>query len=317
MLVAWTGVISALNLGNKAQAITARRLEMTRAIDLMANEIRQAQAINRSGTTVANGSTVSLADVVQQGGVTLNQLGPYGEISLYLEIPFTQNAPEICPSGTDYGNSSPAGPSGYDPVVYDVRDSPMGWLPPKVVTRYGRIPQSNGTLDPCSRPVANDIVADSLAATNSNATCPNGVLAGQGGFQTCTQGETVELLFKSSIDGVKTVDSDTTITQRSQNFSPTSSSSTSGRTCQTESFQYSENDDTPVDLTFVNQRDSAVHLYWLNYIGNRESFGEIQPGQSLIINTFVTHPWVVADNTTAQCTDLVMPDLNETTINIA
>ena len=316
MLIAWTGLVSALNMSNRSQAVTARQLEMTNTIDIMTKEIRRAQAINRSGSLIPDGTT-TLTDVVVQGGVNLNDLGPYGEIALYLEVPFTKDAPAICPVGTENANNAPIGPSHYDPVVYDVRNSPQGWFPPKVVTRYGRLPSRDGTIDPCSNPRANDIAIDSLADTNSNTSCASGLLAGQGGFHTCTQGDQVELLFKSAIDGVKTVESQTTVSKRIHDFSPTQAQKMSGeKSCKTESLQSAQNEDTPVKITFNNQRDSVVRLYWIDHSGQRQLFNEIQPQQSLLVNTYLTHPWVVADNISDQCTDLVMPDVMTPSVNI-
>ena len=317
ILIGWSGLMAALNMSNQAQAKTARNVEMNRAIDLLSNEVRQAQAINRTGSTIPDGTSVTLADVATNGGVNLSHLGPYGEIALYLELPFTTEAPAICPAGTENAGNTPIGPSTYDPVVYDIRNSPYGWLPPKVVTRYGRLPNSQGVLDPCTNPIANDIVADSLA-DQDNITCSNGFLAGQGGFHTCTPGETVEVLFKSAIDGVQSVKSDTTIAKRSLNFAPTGSTTSieGHKYCPDEPSLYSLNDLVPLNITFSNQRGQAINLFWIDYQGVRQFYNELQPGESVVQPTFITHPWVITDKDTGECVQLVMPDLNTPTINI-
>ena len=56
MLIAWTGLMSALNMSAAAQAKTNLKLELTHTLDLMTNEIRQAQTINRTANTIINGT---------------------------------------------------------------------------------------------------------------------------------------------------------------------------------------------------------------------------------------------------------------------
>ncbi len=84
-------------------------------------------------------------------------------------------------------------------MVYDLRPSTGVWLNPRVINRYGRIPTSNGTIDPCSNPVAGDIFVDAISDIDINPTnCnPPAVLAGSGGFYVCTQGLKVELYLRS------------------------------------------------------------------------------------------------------------------------
>ena len=317
ILIAWSGLMAALNMSHQAQALTARKVEINRAIDLLANEIRQAQSINQSGTMIPDGSSISLEQVASNGGVDLSNLGSYGEIALYLELPFTTDAPEVCPTGTDNAGNPPIGPQNYDPVVYDIRDAADGWLPPKVVTRYGRLPDSQGMLDPCTNPLANDIVADSLT-DQASATCTQGFQAGLGGFQTCTHGETVDLLFKSAIEGAHSIESETAVSKRSLGFQPTGSKTwlEGHPSCPDENYQVSLNDLVPVDLTFSNQRDQAVKLYWIDYAGVRQFYNELQPNESILMNTFITHPWVITDAGTEECINLVMPDLQTSSFNI-
>ena len=68
ILLAWTGLLSAINMSNKAQAITSRKLELTTALDVITQEVRQAQLINQSGNVISNGNDVSLEDVIDQSG---------------------------------------------------------------------------------------------------------------------------------------------------------------------------------------------------------------------------------------------------------
>mmetsp|Transcript_13054 Transcript_13054/g.12898 ORF Transcript_13054/g.12898 Transcript_13054/m.12898 type:complete len:296 (+) Transcript_13054:192-1079(+) len=44
-------------------------------------------------------------------------------------------------------------------------------------------------------------------------------------------------------------------------------------------------------VTFVNETDSPVTLYWLDYKGRRKTYGIIAPGETHEQHTFLTHPW--------------------------
>ncbi len=213
IFLAWAGLIWTLSFSNTAQAKTARVNELIRAQDIMISEIREAQSVNQSGSLQANGATVSMIDVVAKSGITLNDLGNYGDIALYLELP-TNASVKSCPTDT---GSIPADP--IDRVIYDIRPSPPGWLEPKAISRYGRIPSMDGSIDPCSKPVANDIIADSVANTASAGTC-NGVISGSDGFRACMKGESLNLLMKSSINGVDSLSTQSHVTTRAVTLDP-------------------------------------------------------------------------------------------------
>ncbi|NJN23609.1 MAG: hypothetical protein HC810_03430 [Acaryochloridaceae cyanobacterium RL_2_7] len=212
MLIAWTGLISALNMSAAAQAKTNLKIELTKGLDVMTNEIRQAQAINRTANTMMDGSGITLNDVVVNAGIDLNHLGNYGDIGLYLELPTD-------PTITSCASGAPA--EDVDRIVYDIRDSPQSWLPPKVIARYGRIPDERGQINPCSQPVSNDIIADSISAKNDSPLTCAGVLSGSNGFQTCTVGDQVSLHLNSSVESVTQKPIETTIAPRTVVIAPT------------------------------------------------------------------------------------------------
>ena len=56
---------------------------------------------------------------------------------------------------------------------------------------------------------------------------------------------------------------------------------------------------THAPITFVNQTDIDVLVYWLNYSGEREFWFSLAPGESHFENTWLTHPWVVVTIRTA------------------
>lgn len=51
----------------------------------------------------------------------------------------------------------------------------------------------------------------------------------------------------------------------------------------------------PVSVVFINRTDRTVHVYWLDYKGQRKSYGAIPPGGRQVQNTFSTHPFVITD----------------------
>jgi prepilin-type N-terminal cleavage/methylation domain-containing protein len=188
---AFSGLIMISSLSRQAQVKIERRIELSRAFDFMTHEIRAARRINRTATKIADGTT-SLQDVITTAGLNLAALGSYGTIALYLEIPMTDTA--SCPV-----------PKDYDQVVYDIRPNPSSWLGPRIISRYGRIPESDGTIDPCSPPVSSDVLVDSITANDPSPvpTCvAPGVLSGSGGFYTCVTKGLVDLYLRSAISNL-------------------------------------------------------------------------------------------------------------------
>jgi hypothetical protein len=47
-----------------------------------------------------------------------------------------------------------------------------------------------------------------------------------------------------------------------------------------------------VPVTFENDADKPCTLWWYNYQGARVNYGVLQPGASMAMNTYATHPWV-------------------------
>jgi type II secretory pathway pseudopilin PulG len=204
ILIVGAGFISVLNSGKMAEARTARRTELNRAFDFITNEVRQAQSINQTANIVAN-ATTTVADIVVQSGLSLSSLGSYGTPALYMEIPIGK-APALCPAGGPNAGLAPPFPTSYDRVVYDIRTSSQGWLGPRAISRYGRIPKSDGSIDPCSNPIASDVLIDAISPTMSVLpTCPTpSVLSGAEGFYTCVNGAQVDLFFQSNVVGAET-----------------------------------------------------------------------------------------------------------------
>lgn len=202
--VAGFGLVAILQADNKAEAQTERRGELNRALGFIADEIRMARRVNTTGDT-----TTTASAAVSASNPALS-LGNADTLVLYLEIPITGNIPTTCPSGGPNAGSPPPQPSTYDRVIYDIRSSRQtSWLGPRVIDRYGRIPTSDGTIDPCSTPVASKALVDSISDTGTAPTCDSpAVLSGTEGFYVCVNGRKADLY----INGKLTSDSGNTDT---------------------------------------------------------------------------------------------------------
>ena len=201
-----TSVVTILRANKEAEARTQRRIDLSRAFDFITNETRMARAINQTDTTISNGTSVTVEDVVASSGLDLTDLGAYETVVLYLEIPISADIPDTCPAGGPNAGSPPPEPADYDRVVYDIRPNATTWLGPRAIYRYGRVPESDGTINPCSTPISSDILVDAIAAINISPTptCNDpAVLSGAGGFYACVNGRQVNLHLQSKVSNIE------------------------------------------------------------------------------------------------------------------
>ena len=47
----------------------------------------------------------------------------------------------------------------------------------------------------------------------------------------------------------------------------------------------------PTQVEFINHGKEIKTIYWLNYEGRRVYYARLQPGDSYIQKTYVSHPW--------------------------
>lgn len=76
--------------------------------------------------------------------------------------------------------------------------------------------------------------------------------------------------------------------------------------CTAEPTLRSTSGDSPVLVRFVNARPDRIELMWLDYDGNRKSYGTLEPGAIREQWTFLTHPWVIVDSSRA-CLEIRVP----------
>ncbi|MCB9714349.1 MAG: hypothetical protein H6712_10855 [Myxococcales bacterium] len=54
--------------------------------------------------------------------------------------------------------------------------------------------------------------------------------------------------------------------------------------------------DAAAQIVWHNESGAVRRLYWLDYTGTRNPFGQLEPGQtSGVYYTYATHPWLVTD----------------------
>mgnify|MGYP000400862698 CR=1 FL=1 len=63
---------------------------------------------------------------------------------------------------------------------------------------------------------------------------------------------------------------------------------------------------TKTSITFVNKAKTYRGLLWLGFDGQPKDYGNVAPGKETTIQTFLTHPWMVATGP-GDCLQIVMP----------
>jgi enediyne biosynthesis protein E4 len=76
--------------------------------------------------------------------------------------------------------------------------------------------------------------------------------------------------------------------------------------CSEESSLHSISGTVATSIEFQNKTSKTLKLFWINYQGKRELYQTLQPGQSNVQPTFVTHPWVVAEENNT-CFSIFLP----------
>ncbi len=68
----------------------------------------------------------------------------------------------------------------------------------------------------------------------------------------------------------------------------------------------SKNSDTATTITFVNGASTMRGIMWLGFDGQPKDYANLQVGESVTLQTFVTHPWMVVTGP-GDCLEIVMP----------
>ena len=62
----------------------------------------------------------------------------------------------------------------------------------------------------------------------------------------------------------------------------------------------------PATITFINDTDGYRAIMWIDFDGNPQLFGGVNPGESLVQSTFVGHPWMITDGP-GNCLEVYQP----------
>jgi hypothetical protein len=76
--------------------------------------------------------------------------------------------------------------------------------------------------------------------------------------------------------------------------------------CEEEKNVRSRSGTTSTSIVFSNGSSHGVRIYWIDYGGARKFYGKLENGQSLNFQTYITHPWLVAD-LEDKCLGIYMP----------
>jgi hypothetical protein len=68
----------------------------------------------------------------------------------------------------------------------------------------------------------------------------------------------------------------------------------------------SKNSNTPTTITFVNGASTMRGIMWLGFDGQPKDYANLQVGESVTLQTFLTHPWMVVTGP-GDCLEIVMP----------
>lgn len=62
----------------------------------------------------------------------------------------------------------------------------------------------------------------------------------------------------------------------------------------------------PTKITFVQYSGSRRDIHWIDYSGTARNYITIKPGQEVIVDTFLSHPWMITD-AAGNCIEIVLP----------
>jgi len=68
----------------------------------------------------------------------------------------------------------------------------------------------------------------------------------------------------------------------------------------------SKGSDAPAKLTFINKSGAYRSIMWLDFSGQPKDYANLQAGEEVTLDTFLTHPWMVT-NGPGDCIEIFMP----------
>ena len=275
MLIAWSGLISLMNMTAKAEARDSRQNEVRQALAFMTEELKTAQDIQVAP---------NIESTLISEGFDLKELGDYGDIALYLKIEPSQD-PLFCDGGRV--------PAQYDRVIYDIRPSTREWLGPRTLMRYGRVKHADGTFDPCESPIASDPIADALSDDGTQVpNCPIDSLAGGPGFYACQEDDRTNLTFQHSLIDTSVAEIESGVNSR---LIPVQWKTLANSGCLNKDSVRPLYAGDPARLRVMNQSSKSIQIFSVKADGSRESPETIPPNETREKQTWRSSPWIVVD----------------------
>ena len=77
----------------------------------------------------------------------------------------------------------------------------------------------------------------------------------------------------------------------------------------------SQKSDVAALVTFVNNSSMYRSIQWIDFEGGFKDHGGLNPGERLTVETFVSHPWMVATGP-GDCLQIFLPDAGLSTIEL-
>jgi len=68
----------------------------------------------------------------------------------------------------------------------------------------------------------------------------------------------------------------------------------------------SQNSNTATKLTFINRSGGTRGILWLDFDGQQKEYANLNDGEQIVLDTFMTHPWMVTDGP-GNCLRIVLP----------
>lgn len=65
----------------------------------------------------------------------------------------------------------------------------------------------------------------------------------------------------------------------------------------------------PTTIEFVNQSLATLVISWIDYQGKEQMYATLSPGQFVVQQTFLTHPWKVSFAVNGMCLGIYLPTL--------
>lgn len=82
---------------------------------------------------------------------------------------------------------------------------------------------------------------------------------------------------------------------------------------ETEQLARSIHAEIPTEIEFISAASAPVKIFWLNYAGMRKHYYDLAPGETLVQQTYLTHPWVV-ESDAGEVLGIYYPDAQLRTI---